>query len=108
MDRPLLFLVLALVAVGVFLYLRRQDDEANTPTPGGGVPFDTDAAMRIQEADGRITDMTQRFGAFDTVSNVLPEDVVRGSGRSSRRSSAPGQTSTRWTWTKPRDARGQR
>ena len=28
MDKPLLFLVLALIGVGVFLYLKKQDREA--------------------------------------------------------------------------------
>ena len=78
MDRPLLFLILALVAVGVFLYLRRQDDEANTPSTGGGVPFDTDATARIKELDAAITDLTRRFAEFDTLSNVLSRDAVAG------------------------------
>ena len=78
MDRPLLFLVLALVAVGVFLFLRRQDDAEKVPPPGTGAPYDPGAAARIQEVDEFVTDLTRRFAEFDTLSPVLPQDSVAG------------------------------
>ena len=77
MDRPLLFLVVALIAIGVFLFLRRQDEEKATPM-GPGVPFDTDAGERLKAVDAKITSLQQQFGHFDTTDMKLSHDAIQG------------------------------